>query len=128
MGSKALKGSSRAVAVGKGHLGLGGTVHGAIGLFILRKLDVLGVIVLDRGHGIERAIGAILNRNRHRPIGGIVGVAALIFAILDHLIGERLAHVTRREGQATQNTGMGSAIGLRLFVGNDKFTLILVRT
>lgn len=45
LGSKALKGSGRDVAVGEGHLGLGGTALGAK-LRISGKLDVLGVIVL----------------------------------------------------------------------------------
>ena len=129
LGSKAVESSLCAVAVGKGHLGLGGTVLGAKGgLSVLRKLDVLSVIVLDGGHGIERTVIALLNRNRNRPIGGVVGVAALVTLILDHLIGERLACIFRREGQTTQNTGVGRAIGLRLIVGNGKLALILIRT
>ena len=126
---EALKGSGRGIAVGKGHLGLDGALLGARGLHIASSFDSVGVIVLDDGSlGIERTVTATtLDRNRHRPIGRIVGVAALIFAILDHLIGERLAHVARREGQTTQNTGVGLAIGLRFIVCDDKLTLILVR-
>ena len=123
---EALKGSGRGIAVGKGHLSLfGGAFFGAIGL--CGKLSPISVKVLDRGYGIERAIGAVVNRNLYRPIGGVVGIAALVAVILDHLIGERLAHVARREGQATQNTGEGLAIGLRFIVCDDKLTLILVR-
>ena len=127
LGSKTFKGSSRDVAVGKGHLGLSGTVLGAIGLHFVSSFDSVGVIVLDGSLGIERSVTATLDRNRHRPIGRIVGVAYLVTLILDHLIGERLIRIFRRKGQATQYAGVGLAIGLRLIVCDDKLTLILVR-
>ena len=130
LGSKTLKGSSRDVAVGKGHPGLGGTVLGgtvlgAISPCIIDIFDVVVVKMPDRSLGIERTVtAATLDRNRHRPIGRIVGVAYLVALILDHLIGERIAHITRRKGQATQNAGVGLAIGLRLIVCNDELALI----
>ena len=123
LGSKALKGSGRDVAVGEGHLGLGGTALGAK-LRISGKLDVLGVIVLGRGHGIERTVIALLNRNLYLPIGGVVLIAVLAAAILDNLVGERLVCIFRREGQAAQNVGMGRAIGLRLIVCHGELALI----
>ena len=124
LGSKTLKGSGRDVAVGKGHLGLGGTALGAKGLRIAGLFNVVGVIVLDRGHGIERTIAAIINRNLYHPIGGVVCIAALAAAILDNLVDERLARIFRREGQAAQNTGVGRAIGLRLIVCHGELALI----
>ena len=104
LGSKTVECSGRGIAVGEGYPSLDRTVHGV--LFTLRKLSPISIKVLDRGHGIERTIGALVNRNRHRPIGRIVGVATLVVAVLDHLVGERLARIFRREGQATQNTGV----------------------
>ena len=123
LGSKTLKGSFRDVAVGKGHLGLGGTALGAK-LRISGKLDVLGVIVLGRGHGIERTVIAFLNRNLYLPIGGVVCIAALAAVILDNLVGKRLTRIFRRKGQAAQNTGMGRAVGLRLIVSHGELALI----
>ena len=124
LGSKALKRSGRGIAVGKGHFGLGGTVLGAIGLHIASSFDSVGVIVLDGSLGIERTVTAVVNRNLYRPIGRIVGVTALLAAILDHLVGERLVHITRRKGQTAQNTGMRRAIGLRFIVRDGELTLI----
>ena len=124
LGSKTVECSGRGVAVGKGHLSLGGTALGAKGLRISGKLDVLGVIVLGRGHGIERTVIALLNRNLYLPIGGVVCIAAPTAAILDNLVGKRLVRIARREGQAAQNTGKGRTIGLRLIVCHGKLALI----
>ena len=124
LGGKALKGSGRDVAVGKEYLSLGGTSLGAKGLRIAGLFNVVGVIVLDRGHGIERTVAALLNRNLYHPIGGVVCIAALAAAILNNLVGERLVRIFRRKGQATQNAGMGRAIGLRLIVCHGELALI----
>ena len=86
--------------------------------------NFVGVIVLGRGHGIERTIAAIINRNLYHPIGGVVCIAALAAVILDNLVGERLVRIFRRKGQATQNAGMGRAIGLRLIVCHGELALI----
>ena len=121
LGSKTLKDPFREVAVGKGHLGLGGTVLGTKGLLLINSV---GAIVLDRGHGIERTVIAPVDRNRNHPMGRIVGVAALVTLIFDDLVGKRLTRIVRRKGQTTQNTGMGRAIGLRLIVCNGELALI----
>ena len=78
--------------------------------------------MLDRGHGIERTVAALLNRNLYHPIGGVVCIAALAAAIFDDLVGERLVCIFRRKGQATQNAGR--AIGLRLIVCHSELALI----
>ena len=124
LGSKTVECSGRDVAVGKGHLGLGGTALEAKGIRIAGLFNVVGVIVLDRGHGIERTVIALLNRNLYLPIGGVVCIAAPTAAILDNLVGKRLVRIARREGQAAQNTGVGRAIGLRFIVRNGELTLI----
>ena len=124
LGSKTLECSGRDIAVGEEHLGLGGTVLGAISLCIIGIFDIVGVKMLDRGHGIERTIAAFLNRNLYLPIGGVVCIAALAAAILDNLVGERLARIFRRKSQAAQNTGMGRAVGLRLIVCHGELALI----
>ena len=128
LGSKTVECSSRDIAVGEEHLGLGGTVLGAISLCIIGIFDIVGVKMLDGSLGIERAVVAILNRNLYRPIGGVVCIAALVTLIFDDLVDKRLTRIFRRKGQTAQNTGMGRAIGLRLIVCNDKLALILVRT
>ena len=51
-------------------------------------------------------------------------IATLVAPILDNLVGERLIRIFRRKGQATQNTGVGRAIGLRLIVCHGKLALI----
>ena len=128
LGSKTVESSGRSVAVGKEHLSLGNIVLGAKGLCVVDIFNSVGAIVRGRGHGVERTIAAFLNRNLYLPIGGVVCIAALACVVLDHLIGKRLTRILRRKGQASQNTGMGRAIGLRLIVCNDKLALILVRT
>ena len=127
LGTRALKRSGRGVTVGEEHLSLFGTTLGVIGLCIRGKLVLISVIVLDRGHGIERTIGALLNCNLYRPIGRVVFMAALVALILDHLVGERLARIVRRKGQTAQNTGVGLAIGLRLIVGDGELTIFLAQ-
>ena len=69
LGMEAVECSSRSVAVGKEYLSLGSTVLGAKGLRIAGLFNVVGVIVLDRGHGIERTVVALLNRNLYLPRG-----------------------------------------------------------
>ena len=124
LGSKTVECSGRSVAVGKEHLSLGNTVLGAKGLRIAGLFNFVGVIVLDRSHGIERTVTALLNRDLNHPIGGVVLIATLVAPILDNLVGERLIRIFRRKGQATQNTGVGRAIGLRLIVCHGKLALI----
>ena len=124
LGSKTVECSGRSVAVGKEHLSLGGTALGAEDLFLVGLFSFIGVIVLGRGHGIERTIAAIINRNLYHPIGGVVCIAALAAAILDNLVSKRLTRIFRRKGQATQNAGMGRAIGLRLIVCHGELALI----
>ena len=80
--------------------------------------------MLDRGHGIERTVIALLNRNLYHPIGGVEFIAVLVTLIFDDLVGKRLTRIFRREGQAAQNTGMGRTIGLRLIVCHGKLALI----
>ena len=124
LGSKTVECSSRDIAVGEEHLGLDGTVLGAISLCIIGIFDIVGVKMLDGSLGIERAVVAILNRNLYRPIGGVVCIAALVTLIFDDLVDKRLTRIFRRKGQATQNTGVGRAIGLRLIVCHGKLALI----
>ena len=83
--------------------------------------------MLDGSHGIGRTVGALVNRNRHRPIGRIEGIADLVDVVLDHLVGERLARFVRCKGQTAQNTGVRCTVGLRLIVGNGELALVLVR-
>ena len=80
--------------------------------------------MLDGSHGIGRTVGALFNRNRHRPIGRIEGIADLVVVVLDHLVGERLARFVRCKGQSAQNTGMGRTVSLGLIVGNGELALI----
>ena len=124
LGSKTVECSGRSVAVGKEHLSLGNTVLGAKGLRIAGLFNFVGVIVLDRSHGIERTVTALLNRDLNHPIGGVVLIATLVVPILDNLVGERLIRIFRRKGQATQNAGMGRAIGLRLIVCHGELAII----